>query len=247
MLAAEGLTAFHLDLASPEAVERGANELLESFTSFDAVFLNAGYASAGAIEDLPCSAWERQFQVNLFGHLQLLRVLLQRAALQPGARIVWCSSVLAITAMPMRGAYSASKAAMEAVADAQRIELAHKGIHVSILQPGPILTNFRGNSLAALRATVDVANSAYAEAYKATIARLSKQGPASPGTLPSEAAARVLLSCLQASKPKARYAITRNTTVMAWLKRLLPSSMLDRVIRHAAGAEALPCLDTKSR
>lgn len=239
-LTRDGFAPHLLDLSCPVDIVPFSEAIVRAHGPFDAVFLNAGYAAAGAVEDLPHEAWQRQFQVNLFGHIQLLQSLLQHSGLPPGSRIVWCSSVLAISAMPMRAAYSASKAAMESVADAQRIELAHKGIHVSILQPGPILTNFRRNSLDSLRSTIDVAASAYAEPYKATIARLSKEGPASPGTLPPESVAHTLLRCLNARRPSARYRITRNTTVMALLKRLLPTSALDRFIRRAAGAEALP-------
>ena len=242
-LADLGIETVNLDLSSSEQIDLAINFLFKTYDTFDAVFLNAGYAAAGALEDLRTVEYERQFQVNLFGHLHLLRALLSGGALGSGSRVVWCGSVLGIAAMPMRGAYSASKAAMESIADTQRIELAHRGIKVSILQPGPILTNFRRSSLLALRAAVDVDASRYSPAYAATIARLSKEGTATPGTLTPHEVAQVLHRCLDARRPRARYPITRNTKVIAWLKRLLSARQLDRVIRKAAGAEALPALD----
>lgn len=239
-LEAEGMSPLQLELADHNSIERAAAAILNLHPKVHTIFLNAGYAAAGAIEDLPTSVWAHQFQANLFGHLELLRLLMQADALVPGARIIWCSSVLGIAPMPNRAAYSASKAAMESVADSQRIELAHRGIHVSLVQPGPILTSFRRNSLAALLAHVDVDRSRYAEAYKATIARLCKEGPASPGTLPPEAVAAAVVAAATAHSPRHRYPVTRNTKVIAALKRALPSWALDRVIRRAAGREVLP-------
>ena len=242
-LAGLGIETLTLDLSSTEQIGRSIDFLLKTCTSFDAVFLNAGYAAAGALEDLSTAVFEHQFKVNLFGHLHLLQGLLAGGALKPGSRVIWCGSVLGIAAMPMRGAYAASKAAMESIADTQRIELAHCGVKVSILQPGPILTHFRRNSLLTLRSAVDVDSSRYASAYAATISRLSKEGPATPGTLSADAVAQVLQRCLDSRAPRARYTITSNTKIISWLKRLLSSEQLDRVIRKAAGAEALPPFD----
>lgn len=239
-LETSGLHPLQLELADGVSIERAAASIIAAERTVDVIFLNAGYAAAGAIEDLPASVWAHQFQANLFGHLELLRLLLRADALGPGSRIIWCSSVLGIAPMPNRAAYSASKAAMESVADAQRIELAHRGIYVCLVQPGPILTSFRRNSLAALLAHVDVKNSRYAQAYKATIARLEKAGPASPGTLPPEAVASVVVAAATAARPRHRYPVTRNTRLMAVLKRVLPSWALDLVIRRAAGREVLP-------
>ncbi len=239
-LQADGMLPLQLELADPQSIESAANSIVAAQPRIDALFLNAGYAAAGAIEDLPATVWAHQFQANLFGHLELLRLLLRADALPPGSRIIWCSSVLGIAPMPNRAAYSASKAAMESVADSQRIELAHRGIHVCLVQPGPILTSFRRNSLAALLAHVDVDRSRYAEAYKATIARLCKEGPASPGTLPPEAVADAVIAAASATRPRHRYPVTRNTKLMAVMKRALPSWALDRVIRRAAGREVLP-------
>lgn len=244
-LDAAGLNPVALELADQESIRLAASSVIHTAPTLRAVFLNAGYAAAGAIEDLPTGTWAHQFQVNLFGHLELLRLLMASGALGPGSRIVWCSSILAITPMPNRAAYAASKAAMEAVADAQRIELAHRGIHVSLIQPGPILTSFRRNSLKSLLGSVDVHASPYAKAYAATVSRLSKEGAASPGTLPPEAVAEALLRAVESPSPRHRYPVTRNTKVMAWMKRLLPSPMLDRVIARAAGLEALPPIQAK--
>ena len=239
-LEATGMHPLQLELTAGDSIELAAAAIVAAKRKVEVIFLNAGYAAAGAIEDLPASVWAHQFQANLFGHLELLRLLLRADALGPGSRIIWCSSVLGIAPMPNRAAYSASKAAMESVADAQRIELSHRGIHVCLVQPGPILSSFRRNSLAALLEHVDVKTSRYAQAYKATIARLEKAGPASPGTLPPEAVASLVVAAATAARPRHRYPVTRNTRLMAVLKRVLPSWALDLVIQRAAGREALP-------
>lgn len=239
-LCALGCASVRLELTDQTSIELAAQRILAETPDIRVLFLNAGYAAAGAIEDLPSAVWAHQFQANLFGHLELLRLLLRADALRPGARLIWCSSVLGISPMPNRAAYSASKAAMESVADAQRIELAHRGIHVCLVQPGPILTQFRANSLRSLQSNVDIESSRYSSAYRATVARLSTQGPASPGTLNPEAVAHAVLHAATSLRPRHRYPVTRNTRVMAAMKRLLPSHLLDAVIRRAAGAEVLP-------
>jgi NAD(P)-dependent dehydrogenase (short-subunit alcohol dehydrogenase family) len=235
-----GFSPLRLELTDQSSIELAAQRVLAETPDIRVLFLNAGYAAAGAIEDLHSSVWIHQFQANLFGHLELLRLLLRADSLRPGSRLIWCSSVLGISPMPNRAAYSASKAAIESVADAQRIELAHRGIHVCIVQPGPILTQFRANSLRSLHANVDIESSRYSAAYQATVARLSKQGPASPGTLNPDAVAQAVVHAALSPRPRHRYPVTRNTRLMAAMKRWLPSHMLDAVIRRAAGPEALP-------
>ena len=118
---------------------------------------------------------------------------------------------------------------------------------MSVIQPGPILTRFRANSLAALHRWVSLENSDYLPAYAATIARLSKVGPASPGTLGPEAVTQALLRCLTARRAAARYPVTRNTKVMAMLRRLLPQRWLEAVVRRAVGRELLPAMSMSAQ
>ena len=241
VLEACGARVVQLDLESAASIIAAVAQIRScQAVPLDAVFLNAGYAVAGATEDLPLNAWHAQFQVNLFSQVDLANRLIRAGLLDQGSRIVWCGSILGIVPMPMRGAYAASKAAMEAVADVQRLELAHKGIAVSVIQPGPILTQFRANSLAALHRWVNLETSDYLPAYAATLARLQKVGAASPGTLGPEAVTEALLRCLHATRPAARYRVTRNTTVMEAMRRVLPRRWLDAVVRRTAGRELLP-------
>ena len=241
VLAACGVQVIQLELESPASIIAAATTLRALLDCpLDAAFLNAGYAVAGAVEDLPLGAWHTQFQVNLFGQVDLASRLIRSRLLSRGSRLVWCGSVLGIVPMPMRGAYAASKAAMEAVADTQRLELAHKGIAVSVIQPGPILTRFRANSLAALLRWVDLESTDYLPAYAATVARLRKVGASSAGTLGPDAVTEALLRCLDADRPAARYRVTRNTSVMEAMRRALPRRWLEAIVRRAAGRELLP-------
>lgn len=230
-----------LDLECPASVIAAAAQIqLIEPKPLGAIFLNAGFAIAGAVEDLPLGAWQTQFQVNLFSQLDLANRLIRAEHLLAGGRLVWCGSVLGIVPMPMRGAYAASKAAMAAVADVQRLELAHKGIHVSLIEPGPILTEFRANSLAALHRWVALESSNYLPAYASTIARLRKVGAASAGTLGADAVTAALVACLSARRPAARYRVTRNTTIVEALRRLLPRRWLESFVRRAAANELMP-------
>lgn len=237
-----GVLPVELDLQLDEhAISRAVSRAMKFHDApLDAVFLNAGFAIAGALEDIPLEAWQVQFQVNLFSQVELVNQLLRARMITRGSRIIWCGSVLGIAPMPMRGAYAASKAAMEAVADVQRLELEHFGIQVSLIQPGPILSRFRANSLAALQYWINLEASRYLPAYGATIARLSKAGAASPGTLGPQAVTRALLEALQARQMKSRYRVTRNTGVMHLANRLLPRALVQALLRQTAGHELMP-------
>jgi len=149
---------------------------------------------------------------------------------QGEGRIIQDSSVLGFVAMPYRGAYVASKYALEGMTDALRLELAGTGIHPVLIEPGPILTRFRANSLAAFRRHVDIAGSPHRERYEAMLERLEKEGEAVPFTLPPEAVLKKLIRALEARRPKARYYVTLPTYLFGGLKRVLSDRLLDRIV-----------------
>src|SRR5690606_37310054 len=109
----------------------------------DAVFHNGGFAQPGAIEDLPVEALRAQFEANVFGWHALTRLAIPVMRRQGHGRIVFCSSVLGFMPGRFRGAYVASKHAIEGYADTLRIELEGSGIAVSLIEPGPIASRFR--------------------------------------------------------------------------------------------------------
>jgi NAD(P)-dependent dehydrogenase (short-subunit alcohol dehydrogenase family) len=137
--------------------------------------------------------------------------------------------------MPFRGAYNASKFALEGLTDTLRLELRGSGIHVSLIEPGPILSRFRANALVALKENIDIEQSIYRDNYRGALARLQKEGPAAPFTLPPEAVLAKVIHALESRRPRPRYHVTVPTSVFGMLKRLLGTRQLDWVLYKAGG------------
>ena len=154
---------------------------------------------------------------------------------QGHGRIIYNSSVLGFVAMRFRGAYNASKYALEGLADTQRLELRGTGIHISLIQPGPITSRFRQNAFAAYKANINPDNSAFRDAYLRMEERLEKEGPAVPFTLGPEAVLKRVIHALESPRPKHRYAVTVPTYAFAYLKRVLPGRWLDHLLAKAGG------------
>lgn len=233
-LAQAGCLVVHLELADEQSVDDAFAEMVKLAQGpIHGLFNNAAYGQPGAVEDLTRSALRAQFETNLFGTHQLTRHFVALFRQQGFGRIVQNSSVLGLVAMPFRGAYNASKFALEGLTDTLRMEVYGSGIFVSLIEPGPITSKFRANALAALQRNVDMKQSFFASRYQDAIARLSKVGKAQPFTLGPEAVYDKLLHALRAKTPKNRYYVTFPTYLMGSLRRLLPSSWLDRMLRNS--------------
>jgi len=231
-LQAQGLTALPLDLEYPESIESALEQTLAlTGGQLYALFNNGAYGQPGAIEDLPTAALRAQFETNLFGWHHLTRLVIPLMRNQKQGRIVQNSSVLGLVAMPYRGAYNASKFAIEGYTDTLRLELAGSGVFPVLIEPGPIESRFRANALAAFRRYIDAANSLHRAAYEATEARLNKPGVTSRFTLGPEAVCTALIKALESPRPKARYGVTTPTLLMAGLRRCLPTPWLDRLLQ----------------
>jgi short-subunit dehydrogenase len=149
-------------------------------------------------------------------------------------RIVQNSSVLGFAAMKYRGAYNASKFAIEGWSDTLRLELSATDIHISLIEPGPIETQFRANALKAFQRWITIEGSAHQEQYQQQMSRLNSQSSNNAFVLPAESCIKPLIHALESDKPKIRYRITTPTKVFAVLKRLLPTRLLDKILWHAA-------------
>jgi NAD(P)-dependent dehydrogenase (short-subunit alcohol dehydrogenase family) len=225
-----GIPAVLLDMRKPESIEQGLSDALAiSGGSFYAVFHNAGYGQSGALEDLPTQALREQFEVNVFGAHAINVRLIPLMRKNGGGRIIWNSSILGFFAMKYRGAYNASKFAIEGLADTLRLELIGSGIHVSLLEPGPIATLFRKNSQAAFLSHIRPDVSVHSNAYKTFLDRLGMPGNTSRFTLPPQACIPPLMHALESKSPKHRYRVTTPTKIVAVLKRLFPSTILDKI------------------
>ncbi|MDZ7622179.1 MAG: SDR family oxidoreductase [Candidatus Competibacteraceae bacterium] len=235
-LQAEGLESLPLDLRESGSIHAAvAAVLAQTGGRLDALFNNGAYGQAGAVEDLSRAALQEQFETNLFGTQELTNLVLPVMRRQGRGRILYNSSVLGLVALPYRGAYVASKFALEGLADTLRLELAGTGIHICLIEPGPILSRFRDNAHAAYLRHIRPETSPHREKYLAMEARLLKEGPAAPFTLPPEAVLKRVIHALESPRPRARYPVTVPTYLFAVLRRLLPTRALDAILRRAGG------------
>ena len=231
-LAQEGLTAIQLDLADSQSIKQAVNHVIELTGGHcDALFNNGAFGQPGAVEDLTRDVLRFQFETNLFGTHELTNLLIPLMRRQGHGRIIYNSSVLGLVAMRYRGAYNASKFALEGLADTLRLELYGTNIHISLIEPGPISSNFRKNSYALYKKNIDPVHSFHNETYKAMEARLQKEGAAVAFTLPAKAVTEKVIHALEAKQPKMRYYVTFPTYLFAFLKRILPMSWLDTLLR----------------
>ncbi|MBK8181852.1 MAG: SDR family oxidoreductase [Candidatus Competibacteraceae bacterium] len=235
-LRAEGFESVWLDLRNSRSIQAAVTEILaQTDGRLDALLNNGAYGQPGAVEDLSREALREQFETNLFGTQELTNLIIPSMRRQGGGRILYISSVLGLVAFPYRGAYVASKFALEGLADTLRLELADTGIQVCLIEPGPILSRFRDNAYLAYQRHIQAETSPHRDSYAAMTARLTKQGPAAPFTLPPEAVLKCVIPALESNRPRARYPVTVPTHLFAVLRRLLPARWLDAILRRAGG------------
>ena len=226
-----GITTTLLDLTDSESINDAVNFTLNYFDNkVDALFNNAAYGQPGAVEDLSRDTLRQQFETNVFGTQELSNLIIAQMRRQGHGRIIYNSSVLGIISMAYRGAYNASKYALEGLADTLRQELHGTGIHISLIEPGPILSQFRANAFIKYQQNIDKNISVHRDTYNAMEQRLTKQGPAAPFTLPPEAVTKRLIHAVESKRPKIRYYVTFPTYLFATLKRLLPHRYLDWIL-----------------
>ncbi len=232
-LQAEGFESMPLDLANSASIRRAVAAVLQATGGrLYALFNNGAYGQPGAVEDLTREALRAQFETNLFGTHELTTLVLAAMRRQGYGRIIQNSSLLGFVALKYRGAYSASKFALEGLSDTLRLELAGSGIHVSIIEPGPILSRFRENAMRMYQEFIDPAHSTHHAKYMAMEARLEKMGPAVPFTLGPEAVLQKLIHALESPRPKIRYCVTVPAYAFAGLRRMLPWPLLDWVLQR---------------
>lgn len=233
LLQAKGLEAVQLDLACSTSVHTAFEEVLESTGGkLYALFNNGAFGQPGAVEDLSREVLRAQFETNLFGTHELTRLVIPIMRRQGEGRILQNSSVLGFAAMPWRGAYNASKFALEGLTDTLRMELAGSGIHVCLIEPGPIASEFRAHAHDLYKRNIDAEASVHRERYRTMEARLEEGGAATPFTAGPEAVLKRVIHALESRRPKARYYVTFPTYLFAMLKRVLPTRALDAILRR---------------
>lgn len=234
----EGLTCLQLDLDDSLSIQQAVEELSElTEKNIYGLFNNAGFGQPGAVEDLSRAALRAQFETNVFGTLELTNRLIPWMRRAGRGRIIQNSSVLGMVSLSYRGAYNASKYALEGFYDTLRLELADTDIHAVLIEPGPIRSRFRANALQAWRRNIDVDNSVHRDSYLATERRLTREGPPAPFTLGPEAVLDKVVLALESRRPAPRYYVTLPTWFFGILRRLLGGRALDRVLLKVMRAE----------
>ena len=232
-LEAEGVGSVYMEMLDYQSIEKGLADALRLLDGrIDVLVQNAGYGQAGFVEDLPVAAVEEQFRVNLFAlhHLNTLVIPLMRK--QGEGRILVHSSVLGFVGMACRGAYVASKFALEGMVQAMRVEMQGSGIELSLLNTGPVTSRFRTNAFNALLKYVDTDGSVNAKRYaEIVIPRLSRPEADTEGNYSPEYVFRAVSHAVNAKRPKPNYYITPPTKALYWLKKFLPTRVLDQLLR----------------
>lgn len=225
-----GVESLYLDYAEPQSIAQAAEQALKATDGkLTALFNNGTYGQPGAVEDLKPDVLRVQFEAAVFGWHDLTARMIPAMRANGGGRLVFCSSVLGLIAAPYRGAYCASKFAVEALADVLRLELRGTGIHVVLIEPGPIASRFAEHALEAYRRNIDLEGSPHREMYRARIARL-EQGGTQTFKLGPEAVASKLAHAVESRRPKSRYYVTIPTYAAVLFRRLLPTRALDAVV-----------------
>ncbi len=232
-----GYHAVQLDLDSSESIDEGiSNTLAITNGELDVLINNGAYGQPGAVEDLTRTVLQQQFSTNVFGTHELTVKLIRTLQASECPRIIQISSVLGLAALRYRGAYVASKFALEGLTDTLRLELQDTAIQVSLIEPGPIVSNFRKNAQKALLENVNLEKSRHRDRYKIAMKRFDSE-KRQPFTLSADAVYKKIDHAIHAKRPKPRYYVTFPTYLFGILRRLLSTRMLDRILLRISDGE----------
>ena len=225
-----GIEAPRLDHADPVSITETIQYILTKTNGkLDAVFNNGAFAVPGAVEDLPTDALRLIYETNLFGYHEVIRQVIPIMRAQGKGKILNCSSVLGFVAIPWRGAYNSTKFALEGLTDTLRIEMRNTNINVILIEPGPIGTKIRENSIPHFERWVDWENSPRKKQYETDLIKRLYQPKNKPDAfeLPVSAVTKVVMKALESHRPKPRYYVTIPTYFMGVLRRILSTRSLD--------------------
>ncbi|KTC99694.1 oxidoreductase with NAD(P)-binding Rossmann-fold domain protein [Legionella geestiana] len=230
-LRAEGLMTVCMDMQDSESIGKGFAEVLSlTGNRLDGLINNAGYGQAGALEDISRDVMREQFETNVFGLMELTRLAIPVMRAAGHGRIINISSLLGFVSMPFRGAYNASKYAVEGLSDTLRLELKPAGIQVITIEPGPVESHFRDSAVDVSLKRIDTEKSVFSKQYAFMLKHYRAQKSESTFTLGPEAVAEKIVRALEARHPKPKYRVTFPTHLFAFLKRVLSTRMLDALL-----------------
>ncbi|MGI9317660.1 MAG: SDR family NAD(P)-dependent oxidoreductase [bacterium] len=223
----QGLEAIQLDLAQSASVEQAIDYIGDNCSGRIYGLINNGaYGQPGAVIDLNRDVLREQFETNVFGTQHLTNGILPMMLPHREGRVIQISSILGFICLRFRGAYNASKFALEGLTDTMRLEHSGSGVQFSLVQPGPISSRFRQNAYQMFKQNIDRRNSMFNGAYERVEQRLAQMENAR-FTLPPEAVLKAVTHALESRQARVRYRVTTPTKIMAALKRLLPDRMMD--------------------
>lgn len=228
-LRSEGFESPRIDYTDQGSIEAGLAEVLEATGgTLDVLFNNGAHAIPGALEDLPAGALRVIFEANVFGWHELTTRVVQVMRAQGQGRIVNHSSVLGLVSQPWRGAYNATKYAIEGLTDTWRLEMAGTGIHFVTLNTGPVTSKIRVNSIPHFEKWVNWQASARRSEYEVKLLkRLYESRGKDAFELPPSAVTAKLIHACEAARPRPRYYITTPTWISGIARRVLSTRGLD--------------------
>ncbi|MDF9303708.1 SDR family NAD(P)-dependent oxidoreductase [Tritonibacter mobilis] len=231
-LRAEGFESPRIDYTDAQSIQSGLAEVLAATGGrLDALFNNGAHGLPGAVEDLPTEALREIFETNVFGWHELIRQVIPVMRAQGHGRIVQNSSVLGLVTYPWRGAYAATKFAIEGLSDTLRLELTGSGIEVILIEPGPVTSKIRENAIPHFEKHIDWKNSPIRDRYEGSLLkRLYHSSGPDAFELPPSAVSRKLAHALEARRPKPRYYVTTPTYIAGTLRRILSTRAIDRIL-----------------
>ena len=231
MLKNLGFEAFKIDVRNKEEISYALNKILENDLKLDTVFNNAGFGQPGAVEDLSVEILKEQFDTNFFGLHEVTIQAMKIFRTQGFGKIIQHSSVLGIISLKFRGAYNASKYAIEGITDTLRQEVMGSNIFISTINTGPVTSKFRENALEKFNKNIIIEGSFFEQTYKKELkARLETSEDKALFNLPASSVANVILEIMQTTKPKPRYYVTKATYILGFFKRILTTSLMDKLL-----------------
>jgi short-subunit dehydrogenase len=231
MLKDLGFETFKIDVRNKDEIKYALETILKNDLKLDAVFNNAGFGQPGAVEDLSVKVLKKQFNTNFFGLHELTIQAMKIFRAQGYGKIIQHSSVLGIISLKFRGAYNASKYAIEGINDTLRQEVLGSQIYISTINTGPVTSKFRENALKKFNKNITVEGSFWEETYKKELkARLETTEDKAPFNLPASSVANTVLKIMNTKKPKPRYYVTTATHLLGFFKRILTTSLLDKLL-----------------
>ena len=223
--------AMQLDVTKHSQITEVIDAVIKSDGKIDVWFNNAGFGQAGAIEDITTKTLKEQFETNVFGLHECTRQVIPIMREQGYGKIIQHSSVLGLISLFGRGAYNASKYAIEGLTDTLRLELMNTEISVSLLNTGPITSDFHKTAMKKLQQNVDIEHSVFKENYQTSLKGNHKKVPFNEEAI---SVAQVVHKIILAKKPKPRYYITKATYLLGYFKRILSSNILDKLLLKLA-------------